>query len=439
MLILLVLFFLVLVLYAVFSYILTDPNLVLSSQPIYWNFQTYLWDHFYNNPKFISWSFAFLILMMFLGYAWVVSILKERKTEFKFDFKSKYLWIYTLLISPLVFSYNALSHDIFNYMFNAKMVLVYGANPHIRTAMEFAETDSWVRFMHNIHTYAPYGYGWTALSLIPSFLGMEKFLPTLFLFRLFMILSIVFLFFAMQHLSRTLNRRNLYLHELALVFFNPLFLLEVISNYHNDLWMMAPAVLAVSMILRLMRVNNAKNHLKKSAVYFVMASLLLIFSISIKLVTVLIAPLFILGLLVVFFLQKYSELIKSRFRFPIPTILVSKGLLFFVSWLEKLLPALLAIVLFLPLFTARSQQFLPWYLLWVLPWAPFIRSKILRNLILIFSLSAMLRYLPWLSNSFEYSNEIIFQQKMITWTIPLIYLVTNFKQTIKNTRKVVRI
>lgn len=398
-----------------------------------------MWKEFYHAPVFITAAYIFLIVALFFCYIWAIYLLQKKQPKTEFSFKSVYAGVYGLIILPLFVSYNALSHDIFNYVFNARMVLKWGYNPHIKTALDFAQIDDWVRFMHNTHTTAPYGYGWTGLSLIPSFLGMEKLLPTLFFFRIFMLVSLVFLYFALQHLSQTLNKRKLYLHELALVFLNPLLLIEVVSNYHNDLWMMAPAVLGVSLILRLLQPQSLKK--SKTLLFrdFVLASVLLAVSISIKLATVIIVPLFIFVFLLVFFLEKYSNLIKSRFRLPIPSQFIASGLLILSSWFEKYIPTILALVLFIPLFTDRSQQFLPWYLLWILVWVPFIKQKTLRNTILIFSLSSLLRYVPWLKNSFEYSDEIQLQSRLVTWVIPMVYLFTNIKDLFKNRKKLGRI
>lgn len=438
-----ILFFIACLLYWFFSYMLTEPNLVLSTNSVYWNFQLLMWKQFYSNPQFLTALFVFIVLLFFVAYIWAVYKLQRRKHIFKLELESKFLWAYTAIVLPLFLSYNALSHDIFNYVFNAKMVLVYGYNPHVKTALDFIQIDSWVRFMHNIHTTAPYGYGWTALSLLPSFFGQEKFLVTLVLFRLFMLLSLVFLYFALQHLSQTLNKRQLYLHELAVVFLNPLLLIEVISNYHNDLWMMAPAVLAVSMLLRLLQSvfqsdkgkNAHKTDVVKRLLYFVVAVCLLGFSISVKLVTVLLVPFFIFGFVITFFLKQYSTLIIARFRLPIPSIFVSQGLMFAIRFIEQLLPTLFAFVLFIPLFTDRSQQFLPWYLTWILVWVPFIKNKIMRNTILVFSLSSLLRYVPWLQNGFEYSDQVQLNQRLITWLIPIVFVCTRIKDLFKNSKK----
>lgn len=438
-----IVFFIACLLYWFFSYMLTEPNVVLSSNTIYWNFQLSMWKRYYSNPQFLTAFFVLIVVLFFVAYVWAVYKLQKQKQLFKFEFESKFLWAYSAIILPLFLSYNALSHDIFNYMFNAKMVLVYGYNPHIKTALDFAEIDSWVRFMHNIHTTAPYGYGWTGLSLIPSFFGQEKFLLTLLFFRVFMLFSVLFLYFALQHLSQTLYKRKLYVHELAIVFLNPLLLLEVVSNYHNDLWMMAPAVLAVSMLLRLFQTEfqsddtkkkNSKSGLKK-LLTFCSAVGLLGLSISVKLVTVLLIPFFIFGFVLLFFLKHYAKLIGVRFRLPIPSIVIFKGLVFVTRIIEQFLPTLFALTLFIPLFTDRSQQFLPWYLTWILVWVPFIKNKAIRNTILVFSFSSLLRYVPWLQNGFEYSDQVQLNQRLITWLLPVVFLFTRIKDLTKNSKK----
>ena len=104
---------------------------------------------------------------------------------------------------------------------------------------------------------------------------------------------------------------------------------------------------------------------------------------------------------------------------------------FFLVKLFKFVPDLSAGLMFLPLFTLRSQQFLPWYLLWVLVWIPLIKSERWRRLILVFSFASSLRYLPAMSNNFEYTLAVLTSQKAVTWGIPIVYLFSTlavFKQ-----------
>src|SRR3989304_7698662 len=150
------LYFLLLLAYGWLSYALTSPNLVLSSADWYWRYQMHMWATFYNNRPLLTYYYAGLISLITLIYCALLLVLKRQTKIPTFPTFGFYL----LIISPLIFASNALSYDIFNYIFNAKMLVIYHANPHLHTALEFA-FDPWVRFMHNIHTPAPYGYGWT--------------------------------------------------------------------------------------------------------------------------------------------------------------------------------------------------------------------------------------------------------------------------------------
>ncbi len=410
----------------------------MSSHPLYWNFQTYMWEHFYANSQFITATYIFIVMALFSSYLLIVYGLAQKKTEFNLSIKSKYFWLFILILIPLLVSYNALSHDVFNYMFYAKMILVYNANPYILTPQDFEKTDLWVRFMHNVEVINVYGYAWTSLSLIPLVVGFQKFLPTLIAFKFLTVFGIFLLYHGLQHLSRSINNRNLYLHELAIVFLNPLFLLEAISNYHNDLWMMIPAVFSISMLIRLLNNSWRQTTEVSKYVYFGLSCGLLFISIFVKLATVVLIPLYIFGAIMLFYLPQYSVLIQRRFNIPVPAVFISGALQFIVRFLEKYIPTIVALSLFATLFSERSRQFLPWYLLWILVWVPFVQNKTIRNIFLVFSLSCLLRYVPWLENAFEYSPEITFRQKVVTWGIPALYLLTRLKDTVFSMKKLVR-
>ncbi|MEX0895356.1 MAG: hypothetical protein WDZ94_00275, partial [Patescibacteria group bacterium] len=231
-------YFFILVAFAFFSFIFTDPNLVLSQWQPYWQFQTWVWQVLLPNKTLIIWMYLSLIIGLFICYGKLIVELRKHK-------KRTIVWwkhgcIYLLLLVPLLFSYNAFSHDVFNYMFNAKMVVQYGENPHTSVALSYPE-DEWTRFMHNTHTPAPYGYSWTAVSLLPFLAGQNIFIVTWLLFRLFAVMSIFLLYFSLQFLSEQISGRKRYLHEMALLLANPLLILEIVSNSHNDLWIAATA------------------------------------------------------------------------------------------------------------------------------------------------------------------------------------------------------
>ncbi len=421
-----ILFFLILLSYSIFSYSLLDPNLVLTSNQSYWAFQNFMWQKFYSNGMLMAYVYFGLIAGLFILYFHILEKLQSNKIELKNIIKSKYLYFFILIIAPLFFSYNSLSHDIFNYVFNAKIVSYYNQDPHLVSALSFPD-DLWLRFMHNTHTTAPYGKGWTYLSLIPFYFGFGKFTLTLLSFRIWSLLGLFALYFSLQHLMKSIHGRFLYLYELGIVFLNPLFLIETISNYHNDLWMMSLAILGMSLII--LPIKKQFIEIKKYQ-YFLISILFLTLSIYIKLSTIALIPIWIIIIGFSIYLSKKSISLVSIFnnKLSIVNFFKEKFINVFLQNIISYIPDIAGFLMFLPLFTARSQQFLPWYMIWVLVWTPMMRSKLLRNLIIVFTISSSMRYLPWLANNLEFNNQVIFNQKLITWIIPFIYLFTNLRK-----------
>lgn len=373
-------YFILYLVFAIFSFVLTDPNLILLKADWFINFQTFLWRNILPLQNLRTVFFFFLLILIFLNYLLILKNWSKLNLDSRQNF-----WRFLILISlPLVISYNALSHDLFNYIFNAKMVVEFGANPHLKTALDFPD-EPMLRFMNNVHTVAPYGYGWTALSLLPYLAGFGKFLSTFAVFKIFSFLSLVISLLILEKFFKKVNYR-----QLALFFLNPLLLIEVLSSAHNDLWMLAPALLAIYLSLDLRKSTLLKT---------ILIIILMTISISIKFAT--------LALLPFLFYFIFKEKFKKLSNLPIFD--------------------LMSITMFLPLLTERSKHFLPWYLLWSLIFVPLVKNKLWRNLILVFSLSALLRYLPWLYYlpwmSFHLdTSQTLLWQKGITWLIPAFYL-----------------
>lgn len=373
-------YFFFLLIFAVFSYVLADPNLFLFKSDWFIDFQVYLWKNILPEQVLRTSILAGLIALLFLNYVLII----KNWSKLNLDKRNNF-WLFLIcLCTPLFLSYNALSYDIFNYIFNAKMVLEYGANPHLHTALEFAD-EPMLRFMNNVHTKAPYGYGWTGLSLLPYALSGGKFLLSFFIFKLFAWLSLLISLFISEKLFKKVNYR-----QLAIFFFNPLVLIEILSSAHNDLWMLAPALATIYL---------AKNSVKNKILKIFIIILLLGLSISIKFATIIVVP-FIIYLL----LQNKLPKIPCFYD-------------------------LLSFAMFLPLLTERSKHFLPWYLIWSLIFVPFVKNSWWRQILIIFSLSSLLRYLPWIyylpwmSFHLNTSNLLLYQ-KNITWLIPIFFLLS---------------
>lgn len=372
-------------LFAIYSYSQTDPNLVISNNNVYWNFQQQMWQLGYHQRELSARIYVLLVGGMFVSYFFGVRILRNLEV-------SKVKIFVLSLVLVLLVSYPALSHDLFNYMFNARMVMKYQMNPHVHTAVEIS-SDVWVRFMNNIDTPAPYGYGWTALSLIPYSLGLNKFNPTFYAFKFFMIGGFALLFWTQTQVARELKDKA-FRWKKWLFFLNPLVVVETISTVHNDVWMMALYFLSLLFILKMQKAKEIALRFK-----FLVASLVFfIVSVSIKFVTILLLPVVVIQSAPSLLPKKMTEFVREY-------------------WAD-----LSSILLLIPLFTVRSQQFHPWYLFWSLSFLPFMRSSKLRLLLIAFSVSSLLRYVPYLSIG-GYTAESLSNERMITWVGGLVVFV----------------
>lgn len=390
--------------YTFFSYAFTDPNLLLLQAEWYQRFQQTMWETFFHNRPLTAWLFVVFLVFFFLYY--FVVLVKARKWQ---SLPVQALFV----LVPLIISYNALSHDVFNYAFNAKMVVAYGANPHQKVALDFAQMDDWLRFMHNTHTPAPYGYGWTVFSLLPYIISGGKFFITWIGFKTLSFVSVVVLFFVLEYYSKQKRGRSLTAFEQVLVFANPLLYLETVSNAHNDLWMMSLSVFSFALMYRIL--IERKNNMQ----LLVVSGMVLLFSISVKLVTVLLIPFWLL--LLALYCKKQGVIKSIENRLPswivqLVNSLLVKGVRFLLTYLEDGI----ALVLLIPLLTSRSQQFLPWYLMWALVWMPFTKSVFIRVVLITLSVSSMFRYLPWILEG-GYSAVVHSNELAITW-IPFVII-----------------
>jgi len=353
-----------------------------------------MWNYFFNQREVLTQVFLIITGGLFTSYGLFIHSLNKQS----FISLKKQLALILLITFPLLISNNALSYDVFNYIFNSRMIVKYQTNPHVHTALEFA-SDDWTRFMHNIHTPAPYGYGWSIISLLPYVLSQGKFILAWLGYRLFSIFSILITSITIFWFRIKLFRTPVKTKDWFILFFNPLFLIEIVSNCHNDLWMMFPAITA------LLWMNQASSSLPihNQVILTSKGVLAWIISISTKMASLALAPLMIL--------VRLSSLIFSLRLFQPMRNLLTFG----VSHQADLA----AILMFLPLFTNRSQQFHPWYLIWSFVWIPLIRIKEIKTILLMFSFTSLLRYYPWmLTNS--YSAQVLAQQRLITWSaIPL--------------------
>mgnify|MGYP001612712770 CR=1 FL=1 len=329
-----------------YSYTQIDLNLTLSKfEPILSSQRFFQQIGYFQRPLSTA-LYLGIIGILFLLYLLSLNLAKERKLA-KLD-----LWKIILFGGIiLTFSYNAFSYDLFNYIFDAKIVTYYGQNPYTHKALDY-QGDPMLNFMRWTHRTYPYGPSWLTLTVPLSFLGFNFFLPTAILFKS---LATAAYFGTVLFIGKILRRVDPKNAIFGVVFFalNPLVIVESLVSAHLDIIMMFFGVLAFYLLI---------------SKRYIPSFLALIFSIGIKFATVFLIPIFVWV-----WYKRGSVNWERVVKFS--TILMSASVIA----------------------ASFRTNFQPWYLISVLPFAALLskRSYILIPT-LILSFSSLLIYVPFL-------------------------------------------
>lgn len=303
----------------------------------------------YFNRPLSSAFYGAILLGLFISYGVFMYSAKKKLVTGKFLWR---LIMFTTLI--LVFSYNAFSYDIFNYIFDAKIFTHYHLNPYLFKPLDFPQ-DPMLSFMHWTHRTFPYGPIWLGISLPFSYLGLNFFLPTFFLFKVLAGISYVGTVYAVSRIIRKISPEN-ELFALAFFAFNPLVIIEALVSGHNDIVMMCLGMLGILFLVT-----------KRS----VIGLLFLLLSVGTKYATGFLLPLY--GIIVLFEHKKVP--VKYQQIFPI----------FIVAMACAVVAA------------SMRTTFQPWYLLFVIPLSSLVAQKYYVMIpTIILSAVAMLNYFPYL-------------------------------------------
>jgi hypothetical protein len=364
---------LVLFLYGIYSYSQVTPNLVLSSNPQFWQFQQTMWQLGYHQRTISTVLFVLCVLASFLAYGLIMQRIKQAKVT-----KKLFMLQFALCVAALLPSYPALSNDIFNYLMNAKMMHVYEASPYTHAAWDFPQ-EPWLSFMMNIHTTTPYGYVWTGLGYVLYILALGDLQLGMMLFRLLAVFSVAAIGWSIWEISAK-DRRMLFA---GYFMFNPLVMLEAINNTHNDITMMAFLLVGLALFFR----YRQKNKLQASILLLVGWLL----SVHTKLVTVVLPAVVAL----------YYVLRKK-----IPWFNAAD----YGAWL-----------LIVAMFADGSKRFFSWYLLWAFSLSALAQSKFTKQILFLFSFTGMLSYVFFISSG-EYSKEQGLLRIGLLFSLPIIFL-----------------
>ena len=225
----LILFFISLAGLSIYSFSLIDPNLTLINASWWQEIQGAFINFGYLQRPTSTNMFLFLTLLLFMIYFFITRTKKIPHNPFHLALG---------VVCVTIVSYPFLSHDLFNYIFDAKIFTFYHQNPYLHAPNEFM-ADPWIRFMHWIHRTYPYGPAYLVLSFIPSFLSMHVFILNFFSFKL---MNAMFYLLGVWSLQK-LDKRS------ALIFaLHPFVIVEGLINAHNDLIAVALAIVGMYLL-----------------------------------------------------------------------------------------------------------------------------------------------------------------------------------------------
>lgn len=362
---------LIYILFLFFSYSYVDLNLTLSQSPIIVSAINTLQGLGYYNRPIATVIYIFLLVTAFSFYLINIKLFAKSKIGVK------YLATTTIVNTfILFFAYPFLSYDVFNYIFDAKILLYYHLSPYTHKALDFP-ADDWIRFMRWTHRYSPYGPLWLGYSLVPAVLGMGKFILNLLFFKLFIGSFHLVNSFIIYKISKS-NKSENPLFTTAFYALNPVFLIEGIVNSHNDIVFTAFILSSIYFLS-----NNKKSH----AIGALISGTLLKYISILNLPWIIISYFYKMSQKSIIFLNLLTlaafTIIFSTVKITVPFI--SSG--------------------------STQVQFQPWYLFWTIPIVALTGNQRLMFLSIAVCFGAMLRYTPYLYNGdWSQPGTIIFMQ-----------------------------
>ena len=363
-----------------YSFTQIDLSLTLSKASVWQDIQKSFQHIGYFQRPLSTLIFLILTLFLFLIYSLYLKFSLANKLTRK---KVWYLIIFISIV--LSFSYNAFSYDIFNNIFDAKILTYYHQNPFIHKALDFPN-DSMLSFMHWTHRTYPYGPMALILTLPASFLGFNYFLPTFFLFK---ILNAGFYLGTAYLIEKILQKENkkTSLFGLTLFALNPLVIIESLISAHNDIMMLFFATLGVYFLF------TGKTFYS----YF-----FILFSALIKFVT---------AVLVIPFLLRSLPMSKKL-----------------ATNIDSFASICLLFMGLATTFILTKLEIQPWYFLWFIPFLALLRPRaIIIFLTIGLSLGLLLRYTIFLyqGNWDGYAPEF---KLIVSLIVPLIFISFYFLQ-----------
>lgn len=333
-----------------YSFTQVDLGLALTRFPQLFSIQRSFQQIGYFNRPLSSLLYVLILILLFTSYLLLLSLIRNNKIN------RKQFWKLIILTTALLtFSYNAFSHDLFNYIFDAKIFTLYGENPYMHKALDFPG-DPMLSFMRWTHRTYPYGPVWLVVTIPLSYLGFQIFILTFFLFKILTSISYVASVYLVWKIAGKIDSKYALLSA-GFFAFNPLILVEGLVSSHLDIFMVFMALISLYFIIH-------KRYL--------LTLVFLALSIGIKFATVFLLPVFLAVLVLQYMKEK-------------------------VPWNTVFLASLTCLGLSVLAASQKSGNFQPWYLLVLLPFsALLVRNKYIFWATSVMSFGTLFTYVPYL-------------------------------------------
>lgn len=357
-----------------YSYTQVDLSLTFSRASIFQTIEKgFQYIGYFNRPLSTD-IYTGLLTLLFLFYFGFLYLAKVKQIS-----RSTVWLVIFATTAILLLTYNAFSYDFFNYIFYGKIITHYHQNPYLVKALDFPR-EPMLSFMHWTHNTYPYGPIWLVLTVPLSFLGMQYFLPTFFLYKLLAGACFIGTVYFLEKILKRIAPDSV-VQGLILFALNPLVYIEMLVSAHNDGAMIFFAIFGVYLLLQ------------KKWVFGLISILLSIF--TKEATAFLILPALLYAVQIIFKKQFVSE---NMFLWGCALSMIG-GFLFAISKIEVQ----------------------PWYFVWFFPFI--IVFKIPRSIFAVvigFSFGLMLRYVPFLYQG-DWNGLALVVKNYVTIVTPIIF------------------
>ncbi|MCH7952009.1 hypothetical protein IH980_04715 [Patescibacteria group bacterium] len=371
--------------------------------------------------------FFISVTAMFIVYGKALQLLRKRGSNTR-NAKKTIIRFAVLFMMTTLFSFPALSTDVFDYIASNRVLFVHHANPWLEAPQNFPQDEfiylgSW---KSRASVYGPVQFLFS--SLVHVF-AQNNLIANIIGFKLTGALFAIALILLMKKWLEKFAPDNL-LYGLTVFAWNPLIYIEIIGNAHNDIIMAFFTFLGFYWLTRRKSVSAAVGLSlavlsKVAAALFVPIMAFWLLGRKRKRQTVVFVSLFALftamGILTLgegsvgfvknlgfqlgLYLRSLPTILRYAFLkvgFPESKALIAEKFLtiplfaaLFVMTTSKIkrigLPAGMVIVM-LGYLMLVSPMLQPWYLVWVLPFVALLSPGRLQTTALVFSFSSLMHY-----------------------------------------------